>query len=64
MLSFKVVARFFVAVFAEEASDDAINEQKPVQDRPPVMKGDDSKEHVNIVFIGHVGMYIKETILV
>ena len=48
--------------FAEELTDEAIGEEKPtdtVKVTPPPVEKEDSKEHVNIVFIGHVGMFIE-----
>ena len=45
----------------EEVTDDAIDEEKPtdsIKAQPPPVKEEDTKEHVNIVFIGHVGMFI------
>ena len=48
--------------FVEELTDEAIGEEKPtdtVKVTPPPVEKEDSKEHVNIVFIGHVGMFIE-----
>ena len=51
----------FFILFVEEVTDDAIDEEKPtdaIKAQPPQVKEEDTKEHVNIVFIGHVGMFI------
>ena len=51
---------FLLWNFISIVEDNAIDEEKPTEttkaELPPIQK-EDSKEHINIVFIGHVGTF-------